>query len=154
MTVRAGKNERGMSLMEVTMAVAIFAGVIAVTAQSLVSFYVSIDMQKQRIEAVNSCKAVLAVLREKRDETAADYPETFLGWVSAQESEGWTEFLKSDEEAGIRLREHTITVQCLNLDGQAAGAGDNPVRVHVISRWLDRRGRGMQAQLATVLTDE
>lgn len=149
----SARGERGMSLMEVTMAVAIFAAVIAVTAQSLVSFYVSIDMQKQRIEAANSCKAVMALLREKRDETSADFPDTFLGWVSAQQNEGWTDFLKT-EDAGIRLREHTITVQCLSLAGDVAAAGDNPIRVHVTSRWLDRRGRPMRAELVTALTDE
>ena len=146
-------RERGMSLMEVTMAVAIFSAVIAVTAQALVSFYMSIDIQKQRIEAVNSCKAVLAIMREKRDELKADFPQSFLAWVQEQENDNWQDFLKTDNP-GTRLREHKITADCFNLDGAEASNTDNPIRVDVTSTWLDRRGRAMQAHLTTLLTNE
>lgn len=152
MSLERLRAQQGMSLMEVTLAVAVFAGVIAVTAHSLATFYVSIDMQKQRIEALNSCRAVLSVLREKRQEYAGDFPESFLGWVAEQELEGWTPFLKT-EDAGTKLPEHQITVACFDLNGDVAAAGDNPVRVLVTSTWLDRRGRPMQAQLASILTD-
>ena len=43
---RLFQDERGVTLIEITLAVAIFAGVIGVTAQALMSFYVSIDVQE------------------------------------------------------------------------------------------------------------
>ncbi|HNR33365.1 MAG TPA: hypothetical protein PKI11_20915 [Candidatus Hydrogenedentes bacterium] len=153
MSLERVRAEGGMSLMEVTLAVAVLAGVMAVTAQSLVSFYVSIDIQKQRIEALNSCRAVLGVLREKRHEYAADFPESLLGWVAEHESAGWPAFLKL-EQGGTMLREHRLTVACFNAEGSPAAANDNPIRVLVTGTWLDRRGRAMQAQLATLLTDQ
>lgn len=150
---RAIHDERGMTLMEVTLAVAIFAGVIAVTAQSLASFYVTIDMQKQRIEAANSCRAVLSLLRDKRDELSADFPKSLLAYITSQEALGWQEYLKT-ENGGTRLRDHQITVTCLDTEGNVATDEDNPIRVHVTSTWLDRRGRPMEAQLVTMLTNE
>ena len=63
---RALARKRGVTLIEVTMAVAIFAVVIAVSAQSILSFYVAIDMQEDRIVATHAARAVLAALREMR----------------------------------------------------------------------------------------
>lgn len=145
-------NERGMTLMEVTMAVAIFSGVIAVSAQALASFYAGVHLQKQRIESVNTCRAVMSLLREKRQELAPDFPESFLAYVDARQEDGWQEFRKT--EAGlVQLVNHAVTVLCTGLDGSAATANTNPLQIHVISTWDSLRGHPMSAEIVSVLTD-
>lgn len=148
------RAQEGMTLMEVTMAVAIFAAVIAMTATALVDFYVGVDLQKQRIEAASSCRAVLSYLRERRPEMNEDFPATFLDHINLKQEEGWTEFLKHDAGDGITLDGHTITVVVRNMDGAEATDADNPIRIIVQSTWLDRAGRPMRAELATALTDQ
>ena len=145
-------NECGMSLMEVTLAVAIFSGVIAVSAQALSSFYAGVQLQKQRIESVNSCRAVMSLLSEKRRELAADFPESFLTYVNLREQDGWQEFLKP-ETGPIHLPGHAITVVCAALDGSAANQNTTPLQIHVISAWNGPRGHSLSTEVVSVLTD-
>jgi prepilin-type N-terminal cleavage/methylation domain-containing protein len=144
-------GERGVTLMEVTMAVAIFAAVIAVTAQSLMSFYVTMDSQEQRIEAVQSCRAVLGALREKRDEFSSNFPAGLLGWINSQNEANWAEYLRTGTAHEI-LKNNTLTVNCFGMGGAAASDADNPIQVLVVSRWTDRKGRPMEAEVTTILT--
>jgi prepilin-type N-terminal cleavage/methylation domain-containing protein len=146
-------SEQGMTLVEVTLAVAIFATVIALTAQSLVDFYVGVDLQKQRIEAANSCRAVLSYLRERRTEMSEDFPKTFLAHIREQQEDGWTDFVKDYAVHGRELDGHAITVVCTSMTGADASDTDNPIRVHVRSTWNDRKGRLMRAEVATCFTD-
>lgn len=147
------KSEQGMTLVEVTLAVAIFATVIALTAQSLVNSYVGVDLQKQRIEAANSCRAVLSYLRERRTDMGADFPKSFLAHIREKQEAGWAEFLKDEATHGVDLDGHTITVLTSSLTGEEATDADNPLRVLVRSTWFDRRGRLMRAEVVTCLTD-
>ncbi len=146
------QENRGVSLMEVTLAVAIFAGVIGVTAQSLASFYVSIDLQEQRMEAALSCRTVMDAIREKRAQYEDDFPGDLLGWVEAGNEANWAEFL-ADNASHVELEEQAVEVACYNTNGDAAGVADNPIMVHVTTTWKDRKGRDMSASIMTMLTD-
>jgi prepilin-type N-terminal cleavage/methylation domain-containing protein len=146
----------GVTLMEIMVAMAIFSVVIGVTATALTSFYVTMDLQEQRIEAVQSCRAVLGAIREKRHQYKQPEDQfdwtAFLGWIDQENSAGWPEFLKqgaSHEE----LRDHSLAVTPLNLEGNPANPNDAPIEFHVTAAWKDRKGRTMQAQVVSVLTD-
>lgn len=146
-------DERGVTLIEITLAVAIFAGVIGVTAQSLMSFYVSIDIQEQRMEGVRACQSVMDGLREKRVEFKDDFPAGLLTWVETNNESSWSDF-KADNSEHVELADQTIEVTCFNEAGEAADGGDNPIVVHVTTNWTDRRGRPLSATLVSMLTNE
>ena len=146
-------DQRGVTLMEITLAVAIFAGVIGVTAHSLMSFYVSIDMQEQRMEAVATCRSVMDSLREKRHEFEDTFPEGLIAWVEQNNESHWEAFL-ADNSEHVELAEQSIEVTCFDMEGNAAGGDDNPIQVQVTTEWLDRKGRAMSASIISVLTDQ
>jgi prepilin-type N-terminal cleavage/methylation domain-containing protein len=162
------RDNAGMTLLEITIAMALFAVVIGVTATSLASFYVNMDVQEQRIEAMHSCRAVLDALREKRAEfvdigleNASEFPMGLVEWIEDQNTEGWTAFLRGynfDPETGApvgpaQLSDHAITVQVSNADGGSVTADSNPIQVHVVSSWNDRQGRPLQVELVSLLAD-
>lgn len=151
--IRLKSDESGVTLIEITLAVAIFAGVIGVTAQSLMSFYVSIDMQEQRMEGVRTCQAVMDSLREKRSEFKNDFPQGLLTWIDTNNGSAWADFL-ADNSEHIELADQTIEVTCLNRAGDAADGNDNPIVVHVTTDWRDRKGRPMSASVVSMLTSE
>lgn len=151
--MRLLSDERGVTLMEITLAVAIFAGVIGVTAHSLMSFYVSIDMQEQRMEAVSACRSVMDGLREKRYEFDETFPADFLAWVEEGNEADWASYL-ADNTDHVELDSQTITVTCFDMEGNAAGPDDNPIMVQVTTDWLDRKGRAMSATVLSALTDQ
>lgn len=145
-------TQRGMTLLEVTLAVAIFTVVIGITAQSLASYYIAMDVQEQRIEAAQSARTVLTALRNKRDETRNNFPGELLEWIQTQNIENWPGYVHSGGEAR-HLANHEIMVRALNLEGADAADTDNPIVVQVVSRWNDRRGRAIDVTLASALTD-
>lgn len=148
-------TQRGMTLMEVTMAVAIFATVIGITAQALMTFYVSMDVQEQRIEAAQSSRAVMAALREKRGEFQDNFPTDWLAWITDQNNNGWEDYLKlGGEGVAPELPGNWITVGAYNMDGNQAQAGDLPIQVIVTAGWLDRANRPASVQLVSVMTNQ
>jgi prepilin-type N-terminal cleavage/methylation domain-containing protein len=147
------QDQRGVTLIEITLAVAIFAGVIGVTAQSLMSFYVSIDMQEQRMEGVAACRSVMDSLREKRIEFKNNFPTGLLTWIDNQNADSWENYL-ADNGKHVQLADQTLVVECFNEAGEAAGEGDNPIVVHVTTNWLDRKGRPLSATVVSMLTNE
>lgn len=147
------KDERGVTLIEITLAVAIFAGVIGVTAQSLMSFYVSIDIQEQRMEAVAACRSVMDSLREKRLEFRDNFPEGLLTWINTQNDSSWADF-QADNSEHVELADQSIEVACFNEAGDVADGGDNPIVVHVTTNWVDRKGRALSASVVSMLTNE
>ena len=156
MSVRGVSCARGMTLIEVVLAVAILAVVLGVTAQAIGGFYITMDVQEQRIEAVQSARAVLGAVREKRTEfdggeDGFDWAG-LLGWIEGQNQESWAGFVRGNE-LHEDLRDHTIGVEVYNMDGGAASAGDNPVEVHAIAAWVDRQGRAQRAVVVTVMTN-
>lgn len=158
----------GMTLLEITIAMALFAVVIGVTATSLASFYVNMDAQEQRIEAMHACRGVLDALREKRAEFVdldlagtSNFPLGLTAWIDAQNTEGWKAHLRGkpvDEDTGVasgvaQLDAHAIQVFYADLNGGSVTAQSNPIQVHVVSSWNDRQGRPLQVELASLLSD-
>lgn len=150
---KALQDERGVTLIEVIIAVAILAGVVGATAQSLISFYVSIDVQEQRMEAIRSCQGLMDGLREKRIEFKDDFPDGLLAWIEENNDGGWDDFL-ADNSEHVQLANQTLSVACFNEDGENAGSGDNPIFVHVTTTWDDRKGREIEATVVSVMTNE
>lgn len=157
MPARIFKSNSGVTLMEVTLAVALFAVVIAMSAQALISFYAAIDVQEQRVEAMQAARAVLAHVRQKRvdfEEEEDGYSWSgLLSWFSAKEEANWTEFLRSTAGPNY-LPNHDIDVTVLNMDGDPANAGDNPLEVHVVSSWSDLRGRTVSVEVVGVISEK
>lgn len=146
-------DQAGVTLIEITLAIAIFAGVIGVTAQSLMSFYVAVDVQEQRMEAVRACQSVMDGLREKRVEFKNNFPAGLLTWVETNNESSWADYL-ADNSEHVELAEQTLEVDCFNEAGEAADGGDNPIVVHVTTNWLDRKGRRLSATVVSMLTGE
>jgi Tfp pilus assembly protein PilE len=150
-------SESGITLMEVTVAVALFAVVMGVSAQALASFYGAIDQQELRIEAIQASRSVLGEIRQKREQFYDISEDSmawddFHDWIDEQNDDGWERFQRSSS-GDNPLREHEIQVTLRNLDGGAAVPGDNPIEVQATSTWLDLRGRPMRATLVTIMAD-
>lgn len=146
----------GVTLMEVTLAVAIFAVAIAMSAQALISFYAALDVQEQRVEAMQAARSVLAEVRQVRrdfqgENDAFDW-NGLLNWFSENEEAGWEEFLR-DEPGMNYLPNHEITVTVRNMDGDVAQPGDNPIEVTVQSSWTDLRGRPASVNVVSVFSE-
>src|SRR5262245_16258962 len=78
------KRDEGFTLMELMMAVAIFSIVLGATAQALVSYYATLDVQNRRNTALRHCSTVLSQMREART-TVATFPS---GLVSLYPNNG------------------------------------------------------------------
>lgn len=153
MSRRADKGTAGFTLLEVTLAVGIFAAVIGVTAQALMSFYMTLDLQEQRIEAINSCRSVLSAIREKRVEMKDNFPDGLVEWVEEQNSGGWSTYSNAEAETGV-LNDFVVEVSCTNLAGENPGANDVPIQVLAKATWKDGRGREIEVSVASALSDE
>lgn len=154
---RRRTSESGVTLMEVTVSVAIFTVVLGVSAQSLASFYAAIDQQELRIEAMQACRSVLGEIRQKREEYYDLGADSFdwgdwMAWIDQENDTGWTKYAR-DSYGSNPLRDHKISVELRNMQGQQAVAGDNPVEVQVTSTWLDLRGRPMRASVISIVTE-
>ncbi|MBI2423135.1 MAG: type II secretion system protein [Candidatus Hydrogenedentes bacterium] len=153
MSTRRLRAAAGFTLLEVTLAVAIFAAVIGVTAQSLMSFYATMDMQEQRVEAINACRSVMSAVRDKRYEVTDDFPGGLITWINENNGTHWASFSNSNPETGA-LKDFAITVACKDMAGGDAGDGDNPVQIAVNATWSDVRGRPIAVMLGSVITNE
>ncbi len=146
----------GLSLLEVMVAIAIFTVVVGITATSLASFYLSMDVQEQRIEAAHAAQAVLDVIRDKRAEfeLANDQFDwgAFLNWIEDQNDEGWPNLVR-EGSGHEELREHALSVEVRNMQGGAAQPGDNPLQLRALSNWIDRAGHPIQVDVVTIMTN-
>ncbi len=148
-------DARGLTLMEVTFALAIFAVVTAITAQALVTFYVAIDIQEQRIEAIRVCKDVAGAVRDQRGLLdPLEWPDNLVAWVENKNEEGWPEYQRLQDQGEEDLPGQAITVECTNRAGGAPTAGDTVLEVRVFCTWLDRSGRPLEAEIVTYLASE
>ncbi len=148
----------GVTLIEVTLAVAIFSVVIAASAQSIMSLYVAMDVQQDRVAATHSCRTVLNVIREKRgefrgaNETDMVNWTNLFSWINTQNTAGWATYL-TEQDGSAALAEHSINVTALNVNGAPAVAGDNPVEFHAVATWTDGKGRTTSTRIVTRMTD-
>jgi len=153
MKKRQRSNTSGITLLEVTIAVALFAIVIAFAAQALVSLMSSMNMQDERIEALNSCRSILGALREKRTEYYDHGDETMdweglFAWIADNNDDNWAEIEGVAADEG-----YAFALQTFDMDGAAAQPGDNPLQVIVEATWTDARGHPMRAALNTVIAE-
>ena len=166
-------RKAGFSLLELTIAIAILVTILSITAQGLVSSHAVLRLQNQRNDAMNSCRAVIANLRqvaralpESSDCPATDprFPCVLVSWLDDMPTTSEEYFELSEEEREpyrglFVLREQEIQVLLLDEDGNPAvtslveSGNTNPVHVQVITRWTGNRGRVFQAGLRTIITN-
>lgn len=138
--------DEGLTLVEVTLAVAIFAIVIALASQALMSFYVGLDIQEQRVEAMRVCKDLMGAVRTaRRDHAAGDF-DALTAWVEAKNEEMWAEFYRYSQDHE-ELKDQAISVEC-------ALTGGGLLEVRAACGWTDRAGRRQELQLTTLLARE
>ena len=142
---RKGKGERqGVTLLELTVAVAIFSVAIGAAAQILISFYATMDVQSQRVIAINYCRGLLSDMRSLRDaKPNAGDPDPCLRLETLQERV-FCRYPQSALELDLegerdrpleKLRDAQV-----EIDYEDTSAAANPVAPTVRVRWNDLRG--------------
>lgn len=149
------KKNEGLTLIEIMIAVAIFAFVVGVTAVTLVSSHNNLQVQRERIQALHTCRAVIEAIREKRKDFAVGSDsfnwEGFYAWINGRTSNDWLSMV-SVENHPIPIPSLQINVVCRNMNGNPAGGSDNPVQVFVTATWTSIRGHTIRDTVATILT--
>lgn len=140
----------GFSLLEVTFAVALLAVVLGITAQALVSYQVAIDAQHRRNAGAQACASVLGDIRQFRDQNPVDDPDEFPGNLMQRFPQDAT-FVRNGDAWSLAAGappEDEPRVQV-----QYEQPLSNPQSIRVIYIWRDLRGRPLQVEAATLLTD-
>jgi prepilin-type N-terminal cleavage/methylation domain-containing protein len=134
----------GVTLLELTLAVAIFAIAVGAAAQTLISFYVTMDMQNQRVVAVNHCRAVLSNMRNLRDAfpNSATTPNNFQNAVLA----AYAPEVETDGPAGLTSGKVVVSYEDAN-------PSTNPLVPTVMVQWHDLRGRTCTVSLSSAISD-
>ena len=141
---RAMSSNAGVTLLEMTIAVAIFAIAVGAAAQTLVSFYATMDMQNQRVVAINHCRSVLSNMRNLRDTfpNSTANPNNFQNAIlNAFPAE-----VETNGPAGLNNAKVTVSYE----DARAAA---NPLSPTVTLRWRDLRGHTCTVALSSAITD-
>jgi len=145
----------GLSLIEVTLAVAVFAIAIGFTAQALMTSYAALDIQDQRIAGIQSSRSAMNELRERRAifRQGMDGFDMagFLTWIDQQNQANWAILELGDEVQHLRNR--TVTVEVTNPDGSPADQNSDLLQIQVVTTWTDRMGRPIEARLASMLAE-
>ena len=167
------RSREGFSLLEIVIALAIFAVTLGATAQGLAYAYGLVTLQNQRITANNDCRAALSSMRQELAEdldttacpaTSAKFPCLLLDWVSTfPANAAAVAALPAASRipfAGMyTLRNETITVALTSSTGGALVKGTgpststNPVYVKVTVQWTGPRGITYTEVVTTVMTD-
>ncbi|MFA6240000.1 MAG: prepilin-type N-terminal cleavage/methylation domain-containing protein [Candidatus Hydrogenedentales bacterium] len=136
MRYRRFRDEEGVTLLELTIAMALFVIVMGATAQSLISYYVALDMQNQRHTAVRDCASILSNMRDVRTANPTNFPDA----VTAL----WPD--------GVQVpNAGTLTQEVVTVD--YVDPNTNPLEVTVTSTWVDMRGRPMTVSVSSILAD-
>jgi len=130
-----GKETSGFTLLELTIAMAVFAILMAGTAQALISFYAAMHLQEQRHAAAEAAQSVLSDMRVVRDANPGNFPAAIV----AQWPDG------EDVTPVASLPGETITVDY-------ADTTNNPLTISVRVQWNDLRGRVVSESVSTMLT--
>jgi len=146
----------GMSLMEVTLAITVFAVAIGFTAQALMTNYVALDLQEQRIDGIQTSRSIMAEIREQRamHRQGMDNFNTaaYLAWIDQQNTSNWTN-IAAIEDGAQHLPNRNIVVEVFNPDGTPANNNSDLMEIHVTTTWTDRMGRPMEARLISILAE-
>ncbi|MCL4692391.1 MAG: type II secretion system GspH family protein [Candidatus Hydrogenedentes bacterium] len=128
--------KHGVTLLELTIAMAVFTVVLGATAQALISYYVALDTQNQRHTAVRNCTGIVSNMRDVRDANPENFPDAVVAlWPDGAEV----------PNAGS-LPQEIITVDYVN-------PASNPLEITIRSQWVDLRGRPVSLDVSTLLTD-
>ncbi len=126
----------GMTLLEVTFAMASLAIVMAGAAQGLVTYHEHMELQRQRTTAMENCRTIVSQMRTIRDANINDFPNALL-----------VVFPDETAVAGFTA----LTNQQVTVDYTDPGA--NPLEVNVICTWSDLRGRPINFNMTSLITD-
>ncbi len=136
MRYRRFRDEEGVTLLELTIAMALFVIVMGATAQSLISYYVALDMQNQRHTAVRDCASILSNMRDVRTANPTNFPDAITTL--------WPD--------GVQVpNAGTLTQEVVTVD--YVDPNTNPLEVTVTSTWVDMRGRPMTVSVSSILAD-
>jgi prepilin-type N-terminal cleavage/methylation domain-containing protein len=163
----------GFTLLEITVAMAIFAVTLGSTAQGLAYAFGLVNLQNQRVTANNDCRAVISALRQvgldQPDTTACPanankFPCVLLDWRNsfpgnAAEVAALSATARMPFAGMYTLRDETFTIDLTSASGQPAvnGTGSststNPVHVTVTVRWTGPRGITYTEVVSTAITN-
>jgi len=137
-------NCSGVTLLEITFAVAIFAVAVAVAAQSLISFYANMDLQNQRIVATNHCRAIFSDMRNIRsaNPNSPSNPNNFQTNILAA-------YPHDSVSAGPTQLTGSQVIVTYENPSQLA----NPLIPTVEIQWQDLRGHTAVITMTTAITD-
>ncbi|HOJ34092.1 MAG TPA: prepilin-type N-terminal cleavage/methylation domain-containing protein [Candidatus Hydrogenedentes bacterium] len=136
MVKNANWKHAGLTLLELTLAIALFAIVLAAAAQALISYHSALTLQRQRNEAVLHCRSVISEMRNVRENNPGDFPNAILSrWPNGGVVAGFN-----------TLPQEQIVVAYTDVNA-------NPLEVIVTCSWVDLRGRPAIATVSTLLTD-
>lgn len=137
-------NARGVTLLELTLAIAIFAITMGVAAQGLVSFYTSLDMQRQRVVAVNQCRSIISEMRTIRDANpnSPDNPNNFQTHILEAYEDG------REGPGPVELRESILSVTYEDSSPTA-----NPIVPTIRLQWLGLHGHVITQQVTSAITE-
>ena len=130
------KSTAGLTLLEVTFAMASLAIVMAGAAQTLVTYHEHMELQRQRTIALENCRTVVSQIRTIRDANTNDYPDAILAV-----------FPDDGVVAGFGgLTNQQVVVSYTNVAA-------NPLEVTVTCNWSDLRGRPVSFNFTSLVTD-
>jgi len=132
-------SREGFTLIELTMAVAIFLVVLGATAQGLVSYYAIIATQHQRTVAIQDAKGILSQMRQLRDANPDEFPDSILAV--------FPDGLVIEDQGNANLPQQIIRITYTDIT-------ENPLEAMVQCTWRDAGGRTSQVQISTRITDE
>ena len=140
------RANQGFTLLELTLALAIFVVILGATAQVLVSYYVALDAQRQRTANTQNMEAIISSMRQVRDANPDNFPQAlYTQWPNGTVIAG---------SANARVMRESITVNYFDANTNAvAGATTNPLLVVLRSTFIDKRNRPINNVLSTALTN-
>ncbi len=92
---------QGFSLLEIMIALAVFAGAVVVMGQVFISTNQTMDAQEGRMTAAEECAMLLAMMRAARDDNLATFPKAIV--------EMWPDFTVIEDLASLTDSSITIT---------------------------------------------
>lgn len=147
-THRGARNDSGLSLLEIMMATAIFTILIGATAQTLSTFYGTVELQQDRAVAAQNCRTVLGWMRAVRDDDPDNFPDNITeAFPEGGEIPNLPPFIENNDPPRWPLAQQSVTVEYEDPDA-------NPLRVTVRIQWSDRVGRRARLSIASALTNE
>lgn len=132
----------GLSLIELLLAFALFAAIVAIGMQAYMTSYTGMIVQEQRAQAMHVARGVLSNIRETRNHPEFTFPDAII----ARYPDGVpVADVRSPRTSALGGAE-VITVEY-------ADPTANPLPVRVVVAWRDPRNRPMTMDITTLVTD-